>query len=120
MARRSAIPGQLGMLGDELELAPAGRSSRPRPGVRYRRRAAADDCAACWAGQHQATVRGLPVSMRQRATWVREEFRDTPPNGPGYQTGAAPAVTALCGTHKAEREHTDQASALPGRGSPRG
>lgn len=108
MTRRGPIPGQLGLGLAVPEPAPAAPAPRSRPGVRYLRRGAADDCAACWADQHAAHVAGRTVPTRHRAIWVREEERD--PATRGYHPSAGVSRVALCAGHKTDRQAVDQHS----------
>lgn len=107
MSRRPT-PGQLPLVDiGQGEPAPAA-VPRSRPGIRYRRRGAADDCAACWANQHAAHVAGRPLPTRNRASWIREEERA--PGARGYHPDAGVSRTALCPAHKADRQEADQLS----------
>lgn len=101
---RASLAEQWGLFDVAAESEPEPTPGRSRPGVRYKRRGAADDCAACWAAQRLAEVEGRPIPRRQLARWVREEDRDLTRHSPA--TGAA--VTPLCATHKAERELSDR------------
>lgn len=109
MTRRRPTPGQLPLVGvDPGEPAPAGPPPRSRPGVRYRRRGAADDCAPCWANQHAANLAGRPMPVRHRATWIREEERD--PTARGYHPAAGVSRVTLCPGHKADRQLQDSSA----------